>query len=305
MALRSIENRYLPALAMLLLITFGAMGWLVYSLGSKLGERPITRLILVDSQAASLQANLAMEGNQGAFDDLKSIAAKLDAVAAARLTAQQKIELDKVKAGIATITKGREDLLGMRLATNRLQERVPSFSIAIDEFQATIPKGQKIIPVAQSERMRLLANSLLSQMQALLVGNGADLARQTIDIEMELQQLALALESGDPALGFDKINARQSKSALSDIARRVSQIGGAVRDALAFNGQVQGLHQARRKIESAARAIELSKDQMDTPAGNSILSAEFDRIIVLMGVSVFLVLIMLALWTFDVLYDAH
>ena len=179
MALRSIENRYLPALAMLLLITFGATGWLVYTLGSKLGESPITRLVLVDSQAASLQANLAMEGNQGAFDALKSTAAKLDAVAVARLTTQQKIELDKVKAGIATITKGREDLLGMRLATNRLQEGVPSFSIAIDEFQATIPKGQKVIPVAQSERMRLLANSLLSQMQALLVGNGADLARQS------------------------------------------------------------------------------------------------------------------------------
>ncbi len=301
MALRSIENRYLPVLAMLLLITFGATGWLVYTLGSKLGERPITRLVLVDSQAASLQANLAMEGNQGAFDDLNSIAAKLDAVAAARLTMQQKIELDKVKAGIATITEGREDLLGMRIATNRLQERVPSFSIAIDEFQATIPKGQKVIPVAQSERMRLLANSLLSQMQALLVGNGADLARQTIDIEMELQQLALALESGDPALGFDKINARQSKSALSDIARRASQIGGAVRDALAFNGQVQGLHQARRKIESAARAMELSKDQMDTPAGNPVLSAEFDRIFVLMGASVFLVFVMLALWTRGVL----
>jgi twitching motility protein PilJ len=297
MALRPKENRYLPALAMLLLITLGATGWLVYTIGSKPAERPISMLALVDSQAASLQANLALEGNQGAFDDLKSIAAKLDVVAAARLTTQQKIELDKVKAGIATITKGREELLGMRLAINRLQERVPSFSIAIDEFQATIPKRQKVILVAQSERMRLLANSLLSQMQTLLAGNGAELARQTIDIEMELQQLAQAFESGDPALGFDTIDSRQSKSALSDVTRRASQLGGAVRDALGFNNQVQGLHQARRKIESAARAMELSKDQMDAAAGNPILSVEFDRIFVLMSASAFLVLVMLALWT--------
>jgi len=296
MADRSKEARYLPALALLVLITLGVTAWLLFTIANKPTERPAAIETLLLSQAASLQVDLALTGTQPAFDDLRKISEKLDVVSVSRISTQQKSQLDIVKSSVATVVNGREDILNLRLAVNRLKERVPNFVAATVELQESVPKRERGLLVAQSERLRLLANALLAQMQSLLAGGGADVARMAVANEMELQQLVQGLQSGNAELNIAAVEQRQAKAALSNIARRASQIGGAVRDGLALSDRVQGLHQAGRSLESAARAMEASQSEMDKPTGNPELSAEYDRLFALLAGAAFIVLLMVGLW---------
>jgi twitching motility protein PilJ len=294
------ESRYLPALAALLLITLGATAWLLRAAGDQPTERPAAVEALLLAQAASLQSGLALAGNQAAFEDLNKLGGRIESLNTTSLTTQQNSQLQKVKTSTQAVLNGREDILNMRLAVNRLQERVPSFGAAVREFQELYPRTRKELPVAQSERLRLLANSLLAQMQALLVGSNTVAPEQIVDNEMELQQLIQALQAGNADLGINAVEGRQAADALNNIARRASQLGGAVRDGLALSDRVQATHQAGRNLAAAARALEVTQSEMDIPSGNPALSAEFDRLLALLAGAAALVLIMLILWVTSV-----
>ncbi len=297
MADRSKESRYLPALAILMLITLGITAWWLYLIRTVPVERPAGVDALVYSQAASLHANLALAGNQTAFEDLEKLSEKLETVSISALSPNQKAQLDQVKGDVALILNGREDVLSLRLTVNRLQERVPSFSAAISEFQGGLPKRLRGSTGAQSARMQLLANSLLTQLQSLIAGvAGENATRQLVDNEMELQQLVQGLTSGDATLGIAAVEGRRAKDAMGNIARRASQIGGAVRDGLALSDTILALHQAGRSLDATARAMEATQAKLAKLTGGPDLSAEFDRLFALLGAAAFIVLLMVGLW---------
>jgi hypothetical protein len=69
MANGSKEARYLPALAVLLLLTLSAAAWLLYGLNSKddvAASSNSSLAVLVNAHAASIQAHRALGGDQTA-----------------------------------------------------------------------------------------------------------------------------------------------------------------------------------------------------------------------------------------------
>ena len=71
MSVNTREARYMPALAALLLLTLGVTAWWLYTLSFGPASRPAAMESLINTQAASLQARMAIEGDVAGLEALE------------------------------------------------------------------------------------------------------------------------------------------------------------------------------------------------------------------------------------------
>ena len=300
MADRTSEARYLPALAVLLLLILGVTGWWLYELNTRstVADSASASLDLeafVSANAASLQARRAVAGDSQAFAELKTTSEVLSRLQAEAISEAQLADLEKIGGEVATVLSGKDSLLALQAEVSRLNNWAPEFAGSIYALQGELSIQRQPVVIAQLERLRLLGTSMPVLARGLFRGD-AGLDSQLIDNEMELQQIVRALQSGDPALGIVPIAEADTEQAIVSLAARASQIGDSARNASQLAGRLPAVRNASNAIDQLLVDFDVDSGAQGQAKAATDVEAEWLRIYAMLGGAVFIVLVMLALW---------
>jgi len=299
MANGSKEARYLPALAVLLLLTLGAAAWLLYGLNSKgdvTANANSSLAVLVNAHAASIQAHRALGGDQTAKTALEEALAELNAIQAKGLSESERSGLAQLRAALEQVLEGQSDLLALRTISQELDEISSKFSDAIYTLQGELEIQRQPVIMAHLERLRVLASTLPILLQSLRAGT-ADADRQMLDIELELQQIVRAMQAGDPALGITPVTQDEIVAAVAGLARRADQLGEAVRSALRLAATLPDTRSATDRLDGLIIELEANVDMGASASADSDLgSPTMLRVYALLAGAIVMVLVLLLLW---------
>jgi twitching motility protein PilJ len=285
----------MPALAALLLITLGVTAWWLYSMTFGPAGRPAAMESLVNSQAASLQARMAIEGDEASLEALERTSEALNDIATAGLTDAQRADLGRVRASVATIVEGAGDIRALNEAVQRLEELTPRFTDSVYKLQGELSIQRQPLVIAHLERLRLLGDSLATLSRNMITGD-SELNRRLLDNEMELQQIVRGIRAGDRQLGIVAVTGPETEEAVASLTRRAGQLGGAVKDSLSLSDQLVPVRDASSMLNELILAMEADRVVFGDPTLRPGLDAELIRLFALLGAAGFIGVVMLAVW---------
>jgi twitching motility protein PilJ len=297
MADKSTEGRYIPALAVLLLLTLGATAWLLYAQSGLQPTQPASVESLVYTQTASMQARMALAGNAQAWDELAKTSAALRAIRATDLVKADKDSLAQARTNVAELVNSKGDVQAMQRVITRMDELIPGFSDGIYKLQGEQSVQRQPVVVAQLERVRLLGESVQLLVQRLPEGD-VQLSRQLVDKEAELQQIISGLQTGDTQLGIEALSAGATEQGISSIARRAAQISATVREGVSLSDTLVPAREAARSLDELAAQTKLGGAGLARSAQTLMMGMDVEwlRLFALLAAAAFLVFVILVVW---------
>jgi twitching motility protein PilJ len=295
MAERSKDGRYMPVLAILLLLTLGAAAWWLYMLSFGPAGKPAVVETLVNAQAANLQARKALAGDAEAFAALRNSQQALNGITTETLAPKQKAQLGEVRKVVAELLENQGTVIAVVNATARIQELAAKLGEAVYALQGDLAGQRQPAVLANLERVRLLGQSIGLAADSLLAGDPA-LSTRLIDTEMELTQLVRALQMGDPQLGFAGVSAAGVDVAIGGVSRRADQLATAMADGLRDAEQLAPLRAAAQRLDRLVAAMEGDRIVFGDPTVTPGLDSQVWRLLALLGVAAFLAIVMMFLW---------
>ncbi|MEE4186542.1 MAG: methyl-accepting chemotaxis protein [Gammaproteobacteria bacterium] len=295
MAERSKDGRYMPVLAILLLLTLGAAAWWLYMLSFGPAGKPAVVETLVNAQAANSQARKALAGDAEAFAALRNSQKALNGITTETLAPKQKALLGEVRSVVTELLENEGSVVAVVKAKARIKELVAKLADAVYALQGDLAVQRQPAVLANLERMRLLAQSIGLAADGLLDAN-ADLNTRLINIEMELNQLVRALQAGDPQLGLTGVSGAGVDAAVAGVSRRADQLSTAVADGLRYSDQLGPLREAALRLDRLVMSMEGDRIVFGDPTVTPGLDSQVWRLLALLGVAAFLAIVMMALW---------
>lgn len=295
MAERSKDGRYMPVLAILLLLTLGAAAWWLYMLSFGPAGKPAVVETLVNAQAANSQARKALAGDPGAFAALRNSQKALNGINTEALAPKQKTQLGEVRNVVAGLLESEGSVVAVVESTARIKELAAKLADALYALQGDLAVQRQPAVLANLERMRVLGQSMGLAADRLLDGN-AELHTGLINMEMELNQLMRGLQAGDPKLGFAGVSAAGVETAVGGVSRRADQLALAVADGLRYSDQLAPVREAALRLDRLVMSMEGDRIVFGDPTVTPGLDSQVWRLLALLGVAAFLAIVMMALW---------
>jgi twitching motility protein PilJ len=246
------RSRNLVLLAVCLFVTLvGAMALVFKGPGAAGGAGPAGDSL----QTALVQAREALRGSPAAFDALAKTLARMQAPPAGGAKSEQALLFGQVRAGAATISKGRQDILGAYAIIGDIENlnQVLLRETGDLEFAA----GPQPAVTAQLNRLRAIARGLAPTARSLVAGRDkpSDLANELGQIEIDAAQIVLTLQSGDADLGLKPVSGARALEALSRLTAARDKLFARVRDARALGDRLDLIHQAGRQLDTVALRV--------------------------------------------------
>jgi len=279
-----------------MLLTLSATAWLLFTtVGESTGGGEDKGVVsIVYTQSASVQARQALAGNKGAWEALEKTGEALRGVRTTSLSNDAKENLAIARTSVAELLAVSGESLALQRVVGRLGELVPGFTDGIYKLQGELSMQQQPATLVQLERLSLLSESVLDLARQLATGD-VGTKQSLVSRELELQQIVSALRAGDPQLGIVAIEQESAQQAIGSIARRASQIGAAVREALQSADRLEPGRAAAAKLDAIAGGLDLATAGIEVP-GASSNPAEVLRLYAMIGASLFIALVMLLIW---------
>jgi twitching motility protein PilJ len=297
MADKSTEGRYIPALAVLLLLTLGVTAWLLYTQSGSKPEPSVGAESFVYTQAASMQARRALAGNEQAWDELADTSTELRAIRTTDFAKSEKDSLAQIRTNVTELLNSKGDVQALQRVIARLGELIPGLSDGIYKLQGEQSVRRQPVVISQLERVRLLGESVQLLAQRLPEGD-AQLNERLVDNEAELQQIISGLQAGDPQLGIEALSEGEMEQGLASIARRAAQIGSTVREGLGVSDRLTSMREAARSLDELAAQSKLGGAGVVSSAQALIMGMDVEwlRLFALLAAAAFLVLVILVAW---------
>lgn len=295
MAERTKDGRYMPVLAVLLLLTIGAAAWWLYMLSFGPQGKPAVVETLVNAQAANLQAEKALRGDTEAFAALRNSQKALNGITTETLAASQKAQLGEVRNTVAELLDNQGAVLAVTEAQQRIRDGVARLSDAVYALEGDLAIQRQPAVLANLERIRLLGESIGLAAPRLLDGDDA-LNQRLVDTEMELNQLVRSLQAGDARLGLDGIAAVGAEQAVGGVSRRADQLATALADGLRFTDQLAPVRAAGLRLDRLVMSMEGDRIVFGDPTVTPGLDSQVWRLLALLGAAGFIALVMMVLW---------
>ncbi len=295
MAVASKDGRYMPMLAVMVLLTLAVTAWWLYGLSFGPAGKPAAVEVLLNTQAASLQAGKALGGDESGWAALRNTSAALNSITTASLTSAQRASLGGVRESVQTLLDGQGDVQAARDAVHRIEVLQPDFTAAVYALQGEFSIQRQPVAMANLERLRLLGQAMRTSAAGLLY-NDARLGSQLLNADMELRQLVQSLQAGDPQMGIAAVSGEGAEQALASLARRAEQLGVAVVDSQRRADALMPLRNAQQTLEKLVLAMEGDRLMYGNPSVTPGISAEYKRLFALLFAAAFIVLVMLVLW---------
>lgn len=295
MAVAKKDGRYMPVLAVMVLLTLAVTAWWLYGLSFGPAGKPAAVEMLLNTQAASLQAGKALQGDEAGWAALRNTATALNSITTASLSDSQRASLGGVRESVQTLLEGQGDVLAVREAIGRIEALQPDFTAEVYALQGELSIQRQPAAIAHLERLRLLGEALRISATGLLSGD-ARMGSQLLNSDMELRQIVRSLQAGDPQLGVSAVSGEDTRQTLASLARRADQMGAAVAAGQRSADALMPLRNAQQTLEKLVLAMEGDRLLYGSPSVTPGISAHYQRLFALLVVAAFMVLVMLVLW---------
>jgi twitching motility protein PilJ len=208
-----------------------------------------------DMQAALLQAREALRGVPQAFDALGGTLARLQATPHGGIPPEEAQALGQLRSSGAAISKAQQDILGLYAILADLDKQAPVLLREIDELQ--FAAAAQPAAAVQLRRLAAIVAGIAPSVRGLVTGPGkpTDIANELGQAEIEVGQIVLGLQEGDPDLGLKPIAGPRAEEALAALAAARDKVFARVRDARALGDRLDLVHQATLQLDAAAPAL--------------------------------------------------
>ena len=289
------DSRYMPVLALLLLLALGAAAWWLYALNFGPAGKPPSFESVLNTQAANVQARKALAGDPDGFAALRNTATALKLIKTANMSPGQRSQLGAVRTTVDDLLEGQGGVREASAAAQRVANLVDKFTETVYTLQGNgVSPGDPAL-IANIERLRLLANAIAFSAAGMVRGD-TNSAQVLVDSERELQQIVRALQVGEPQLGIIALTGADATQAMPGLTRRAEQLGASISELQKQVDMLQPLNEALTQLDKLALAMEGDLLMLANPAVGSQINAEIWRLFALLGAAAFIVLIMLVLW---------
>ena len=289
------DGRYMPVLAVMLLLTLGTTAWWLWGMGAGPAGKSAAVETLVNAQAASLQADNALEGEVSAFAALRTTADALNGITTTSLSATQRKTLGEIRKVVQTIVDAEGEVTELQDSAARIAELGPDFAEAVYTLQGELSLQRQPALMAHLERLRLLGETVRATSAGLLSADDV-LVSRLVNAEMELQQIVRALQAGDPQMGIAAVSGESTGLALASLARRAEQLGQAVAESVRASDLLEPVREAQTVLDRLVLTLEGDRLLLGNPSVTAGMDAEYLRLFALLGAAAFIVLVMLVLW---------
>lgn len=253
--------RLFPALgAALIVVLVGCLALLLLrpaalgGAGSAPGESA-----LADAHVAYSLAIGAMRGEAKAFAGLAVVSEQLKSADTSGLDSDTRRSLARISASLGTIEAGRSELLGLRVAADRLDRLVPRLTAQIDALQANSVLRNQPATIAQLERVRALADGLRRDLRGLSQGavKAAAQSSAMLDSDMAITQVVRGLAEGNTELGLRALSGPEAIRALDGLRKEAAELSKTLRDVLAAGDRLGALRQSMEQLDTLVGALPL------------------------------------------------
>ena len=291
MAAKSGESRYVPVLVGMLLLTFGGTAWLLFELTNTLSGRQASPERLVYTQAASLQARQALNGDLRAWDALNKASTALKGIKSDTMPEADKNELTLAINFTDRVLSVRGDLENLRRIIGRLGELSPGLSVEIAKLQEFRAVKKDPVALAQLERLRLLSLTLGSAASRL--DEGDERVNELLgNTNNELQQLVRDLQNGNEEQGMQALSGNDIQQVAEGLGRRATLINTSLEEGLALSAKIDPALKAASSLSAQVRDVGPALAEINAKTSVAGLDRDLVRIYGLLGASILLVIIL-------------
>ena len=217
---------------------------------------------LLAAQSAILSARqVVADSSPEAVSALSDAARRLEAAEKSGLSTQDANAIGRLLTNIEAIQNGRNTRQALAGAGRELDGLLPELEDLSSVLEQAIVVQSPAVVAAHLDRLRLLGESMLRNVQGLASGTGDSVAltQQLLDADMALTQVVRGFEAGDPALGLRAVKDADAINALAALAETTRKIGNSVKNVLALSDQMAAVDSALLQLD--ALAAELLPDQ--------------------------------------------
>jgi twitching motility protein PilJ len=294
MAEKTSEGKFVPALAILvLLLLAGSAGW-IWMLESQKPKAPANSALssFALAQSVGIEVASALDGSDDAFRNLsvlqRSVSSSTDPGIA------------DLRSALPKVLAAQRDLQSLQSAGERVDDLLPRFIDSIYRLEDQLALQRQPAAVAHLGRLRVLGQLLVNDLSALAAGSDVpeQLIQRATDTEMELSQIVTGLLIGDPKLAIQQVTDVGAKAAVSELAGLRAQLSTALNEIVELAQRLKPVFEAANAVNVAVNKIgsSASASVVTTASGSNNDRPEILQPLALLGFAAIALLIMLLLY---------
>ncbi|MDG1462677.1 MAG: hypothetical protein P8R04_03830, partial [Gammaproteobacteria bacterium] len=244
MAEKISEGKFVPALAILVLLLIAAAGGWIWVLQTEQKPTSVNGSLsnFALAQAVSIEVDSAFEGSDEAFRNLS--------VLQRSVSKSPDRELADIRSALPKILVAQRDLQSMQSKGAAVSQLLPFFVDTVYKLEGQLSLQRQPAAVAHLGRLRVLAQLLVSDIGKIATGwsDSAELIQRATDTEMELTQIVTSLLIGDPKLAIQQITDVGAKASVNELSGMSNQLNIALLEIINLSDQVGPAFAARKQI---------------------------------------------------------
>ena len=289
MAEKTSEGKFVPVLALLVLLLLAVSAGWIWMLESQKSAGPaetaLSRFAL--AQAVSIEVAGALQGNDDSFRNLSVLQRSVAQSGAA--------SMNDISAALPMVLAAESDLQGLQRSGERVSVLLPAFVDAVYKLEGQLALQRQPTAVAHLGRLRVLGQLMANDLSALARGEGdtTDLIQRATNTEMELSQIITGLLIGDPKLVIQQIADVGSKATVNELSAISEQLSAELSDIVDWSQRLEPVFAAAAAVKSGAAAMGGSVPTSAVTVVNGSETSEILQPLAMLGLAAVVLLIML------------
>jgi len=207
---------------------------------------------IAEAHAAYRLALQAMRGDPKAFVRLDEAGKRLAAADTDGLNSDARRRLEEIRGTLGAIEAGRNELMALRSAADKLDRISGRVAGQIDALEALPALKGQAATLAQLERMRALVEGMRRDLRGLTTGS-TSLGMHSgamLDADMAVTQVVRGLQEGDGDLGLKPLAGADALRALDNLRKDTNELSSTLRDVLAAGDRLGPLRQSMERLDA-------------------------------------------------------
>lgn len=289
MAEKTSDGKFVPVLALLVLLLLGVSAGWIWMLESQKPAAPeetaLSRFAL--AQNVSIEVSEALQGKADSFRNLSALQLSVSQSGAASMNA--------IRIALPMVLAAESDLQSLQRSGQRVAVLLPAFVDAVYKLEGQLALQRQPTAVAHLGRLRLLGQFMANDLSALARGDGdaTDLIQRATNTEMELSQIITGLLIGDPKLVIQQITDVGAQATVNELSAISEQLSLELSDIVDSSQRLEPVFAAAAEAKSSAAAMGSKGSTSTVTAVNGGLASELLPPLTVLGLAAALLLIML------------
>ena len=289
MAEKTSDGKFVPVLALLVLLLLGVSAGWIWMLESQKPAAPeetaLSRFAL--AQNVSIEVSEALQGKADSFRNLSALQLSVSQSGAASMNA--------IRIALPMVLAAESDLQSLQRSGQRVAVLLPAFVDAVYKLEGQLALQRQPTAVAHLGRLRLLGQLMANDLSALARGDGdaTDLIQRATNTEMELSQIITGLLIGDPKLVIQQITDVGAQATVNELSAISEQLSLQLSDIVDSSQRLEPVFAAAAEAKSSAAAMGSKGSTSTVTAVNGGLASELLPPLTVLGLAAALLLIML------------